>query len=455
MENIKINRLKYKIQLLIQILINLKKLLLNKKERYIKRLQNTISKKNEYNSRLQNTINKKNEYIKRLQNTINKKNEYIKKLQRRNVSPVISSVINFSENCEGLGDSIVSDVYLVHDDFPLLAANILADKYGGKIFYDAIEIPEHKKRSGVTFQKWSSSSSQLLNNLRSGITKNVSGIITVSDSLASYLKGYHQNVLCLENFRYYEKLKLSNQLREDCCLTKDDKLVLHINHLTPYDKFEIILDALKLLPENCHFVILGNVSPTIYKKKVMEIVESYKLVERVHFIDPVPYNILSSYASSADIGIIPLNINVKNNYVSLPNRLFDYVSARLPICSAPIPSIKNIIDKYEIGVVFEEYTAESISNAIKKMILNKNKRDIQLEKAAKELDWRKNENKFIEFLNFPKTVTILGTKDLTKNNRTKRMASTLAEKGIEVKIVTTQRHMADAHPNISWVYCEK
>jgi glycosyltransferase involved in cell wall biosynthesis len=225
-----------------------------------------------------------------------------------------------------------------------------------------------------------------------------------------------------------------------------------MNHITSNYFFEQVLESLLLLPENYYLATLGKITPASYFSEIQMLVKKMKLDKRVIFFDPVPYNQLSSYASGADVGLIVRDIRIPNNHVSLPNRLFDYIAAKVPICSSPIPHIEKIIRQYNIGEIFINneplHIAETILSAIEKSdIFRKG-----IEKAALELTWEKKEKQFLNFLNSPETVTILGIKNLTKNNRAKRMAMTLALNGTKVNIVTTQPFNGVLHPNISWHY---
>ena len=85
--------------------------------------------------------------------------------------------------------------------------------------------------------------------------------------------------------------------------------------------------------------------------------------ENSSFISVFVYEV-PAYISGASLGVIPydnsphLPLNVK---VALPNRIFDYITARLPIVASDCaPSIKELILDYSIGEVIGDDVCQSL-----------------------------------------------------------------------------------------------
>lgn len=97
------------------------------------------------------------------------------------------------------------------------------------------------------------------------------------------------------------------------------------------------------------------------------------------------------------VTIPPANFNYQNG---LPNKLFQYVQARLPIVTGPIAEISQIVGHYGIGWVTADFSSESI----RETLLNIRSDDLvsmsqKLDIAAAELS-QENENiKRYQFVN--------------------------------------------------------
>jgi hypothetical protein len=80
------------------------------------------------------------------------------------------------------------------------------------------------------------------------------------------------------------------------------------------------------------------------------------------------------------------------NYLySLPNKIFSYIQAHIPVLSTKLPEIEKIITHFNIGNFIENHQPEHIAEKIKESVHHK---DYQLWKqntyiAEKELSWEK------------------------------------------------------------------
>ena len=107
----------------------------------------------------------------------------------------------------------------------------------------------------------------------------------------------------------------------------------------------------------------------------------------------IPYSQLNSVLSIADVGLI---LNYKpgwpSHWYSLPNRIFDYIHAGLPILSTKQPEFKTIINKYDLGKTFDLMNKRSFIDSLtvlineleyfkKKTILAKTENNWEIEKS--------------------------------------------------------------------------
>ena len=107
-----------------------------------------------------------------------------------------------------------------------------------------------------------------------------------------------------------------------------------------------------------------------------------------------------SYTKQADIGLLlerPLGLSFT---YALPNKLFDYIHAELPIISSPLLEIKRIMDENEMGVIIENYNPKYLADTINVMLNNAEKRKVwkaNMVKVKQELNWEKESDKLNKF----------------------------------------------------------
>src|SRR5205085_1483955 len=75
------------------------------------------------------------------------------------------------------------------------------------------------------------------------------------------------------------------------------------------------------------------------------------VTERVHFLPPVHQADLLAWCASADLGIIPYQPVDLNNYYSSPNKLFDFIHARVPLVASDLPFLRQVIAGHGLGTV--------------------------------------------------------------------------------------------------------
>jgi hypothetical protein len=82
----------------------------------------------------------------------------------------------------------------------------------------------------------------------------------------------------------------------------------------------------------------------------------------IHFLPPVPMRTLPRYLNQFDIGvslIAPTNFNYLH---ILPNKFFECIQARLAIAVGPSPEMARIVREYDLGVVAEDYSPQTLAH---------------------------------------------------------------------------------------------
>jgi hypothetical protein len=102
----------------------------------------------------------------------------------------------------------------------------------------------------------------------------------------------------------------------------------------------------------------------VYHSELLEICSQTSNVE---MREPIPVSSIISEISKFDAGIVtipPTSFNYEN---CLPNKLFQYLQARLPIITGPIPEIARIVEEEGIGTVSEGFDPDSIFVAVQEI----------------------------------------------------------------------------------------
>ncbi len=111
---------------------------------------------------------------------------------------------------------------------------------------------------------------------------------------------------------------------------------------------------------------------------------------RIRFCDPVPFEQINTMLSSYDIGLYLLQPTGMNTKFALPNKLFEFIQARLAVVTGPSPDMAAIIHKYECGFTADSFKPQDTAELLNKLsyedIFNAKGKS---HKAAQELCYEK------------------------------------------------------------------
>lgn len=286
------------------------------------------------------------------------------------------------------------DVIVAHD-LPMLPIAVTAAKEKDAIVvYDSHELFVEQRLPRYEVKGWQKIEEKNIHRC--------DAVITINQSIADELKNRYllKDVLVVHNAErvcWESSSSPSRMLHEKLALKDDVRIVLLQGGLYSDRNLEVLVRAVALLMNrNIHLVFLGNGNGVpILKALVCEL----NLEEKVHFIPAVPQEELLSYTMSADVGVIPYLPDCLNNYYCTPNKLFEFVSAGLPVIASDLPEIRKIVAGNSIGHVVDFSSEDKVAAAIEKVLCSE---DIyqafksQVLELRKTLNWQNEGKKIVD-----------------------------------------------------------
>ena len=157
---------------------------------------------------------------------------------------------------------------------------------------------------------------------------------------------------------------------------------------------EELVQSMQFL-DDCFLMIIGggDVLPIL-----KQMVEKLNITDRVHFFPRMPYQQMMAYTQLAELGFC-LDKDTNLNYrFSLPNKLFDFIQAGVPIVASHLTEIEKIIRQYDIGLFIGNHEPETIASTIREALSDGERRkrwQRNLAIAAAELCWENEEKKLL------------------------------------------------------------
>lgn len=276
---------------------------------------------------------------------------------------------------------------LLANDLDTLLANYLASRMVGvPLVYDSheyyTEVPELVGRPRVQkiwerIEKWT--------------FPKLKHVYTVNESIAQiYRKKYGVDVRVIRNLPPLEKIEKTKN-RSDLGLPEDRFVVVLQGAGINMDRGgEELVEAMAHLP-HCFLVIVGS-GDVIDQLKASA--KNLGIGEQILFRSKMPYNQMMQYTLNADLGVtLDKDTNLNYRY-SLPNKVFDYIKAGIPVLSSNLPELANVINTYKIGAIVPSHNPKDIAQSIEDIRNNPQLQNEWSENttfALAQMNWQKQE----------------------------------------------------------------
>jgi glycosyltransferase involved in cell wall biosynthesis len=168
------------------------------------------------------------------------------------------------------------------------------------------------------------------------------------------------------------------------------KVVLYQGVFSAGRGLEAIAGAAKALDEAGYAVVLMGYGPLEEDIKRDENVAGGHL----HLHPAVSPQVVLDYTGSADIGLCLIEDICLSYRLSLPNKLFEYAMARIPVVASDLPEIRKVLEEGRIGTCIGSWDAAGIVHAVRHAdALRGAELEERLEQVARQYSWEVQEER--------------------------------------------------------------
>ncbi len=263
-----------------------------------------------------------------------------------------------------------ADIVHANDLDTLLICSAAARKLGAKLVYDSHELWLESSRF--------LSATSPLNRLRFRLTEKrliygADAVIAVTPSrgeaMLSMYPGLKRMVIIENSSIPVADLPSSRYLRDRLDLPDSTVVALYQGVICPERGLEELVNAAQILKnERIAIVIMGHDS---WSGTLERIAGEADLEGILFLVPPVPSEDLLEITVSADIGLILFQNTCLNHFYSLPNKLYEYMMAGLPVIASNFPEMSRIITENRSGLLIDASSPEEIADAIGTLAANR------------------------------------------------------------------------------------
>ena len=235
--------------------------------------------------------------------------------------------------------------------------------------------------------------------LESWIVPNLKYCITVNQSIAEYFTNkYRVPFIFVRNIPDYKKI-VALKSRTDLELPIGKKIViLQGAGINVQRGAEELVAAFQFLDESFFLLIVGSGDVIhVLKQDVLKL----NLQNKVKFVDKVSAAELKHYTSNSNLGVTIDKDSNMNYHFSLPNKIFDYMHAGIPVLATRLPEIEKLVKAYHIGTFIENHEPAHIAQQIEGLLNSKEYLEYKINTviAAIENNWHTEKQKLIKLIN--------------------------------------------------------
>ena len=263
-----------------------------------------------------------------------------------------------------------------------------------KIIFDAHEYaPRHFENNRI----WKTFFQPFYVHLCKKYIPKTSAMLTVGEGLAKeYAKNFGVQPIIITNATRY--------VVTDPSEVKPDRIrLVHHGIANPSRRLELMVEMMQHLDHRFTLDLILMTSDYASEKTkayIRSFVAYAETNPRIKILAPVKSDDVVRTINRYDIGVFlipPINFNYAN---TLPNKLFDFIQARLGIAIGPTPEMASIVQHYSNGVVSHNFHPVSLAKSLNSL---KHEDVIRFKsnsiRAATELNAEKNEIILNELIN--------------------------------------------------------
>lgn len=182
-------------------------------------------------------------------------------------------------------------------------------------------------------------------------------LFTVSDGLArEYKEVFGVDMTVLRSTPRYANMPIG-----EC----DGSAIRMVHHgmASRGRKIELMIDVMETLDERftLDFYLTGD------DGYCRELRERARGNSQIRFKEPVRFDEILAMLNQYDIGLYLLSTAGFNTRHSLPNKLFEYIQARLAVVVGPSPDMGEVVKAFECGIVMKSFDKNEIALSMNSM----------------------------------------------------------------------------------------
>ena len=249
-----------------------------------------------------------------------------------------------------------ADIYHLHDP-ELIRIGLKLIKKGKKVIFDSHELVGDQILSKHYIPKFIRHIiSRVYRFYEHNSLPKFSGLIAATPYIRDHLKKINDTTIDICNYPILNNEIIQNS--NEVISLNDNHSICYVGGITKIRGIKELVQALELTRNKVVLHLAGNFTPSSFEHE-LKALSGWRHVNYLGFVNK---DILMSKYSNK-LGIIPF-LNLPNHTHAQPNKMFEYMSYKLPIACSNFNLWRNIVENNHCGKTFNPSDPDSIADTI-------------------------------------------------------------------------------------------
>jgi glycosyltransferase involved in cell wall biosynthesis len=300
-----------------------------------------------------------------------------------------------------LAEAIVAlkpDIVHCHDLNTLVAGMLVKKTLGVPVVYDSHELFLERNLSGrsrrIDRLQWGPIERRLIHHCAS--------VSTVAEGICRHLENQYglNEVVLIRNVQPSEPLPSPTRiLSKSLGIDPARPVLLYAGAILRNRGIEHMIEAASVGRDDLAWVVMGYAQDETYMATLKAHAEELGVLGRtIFFHEAVAPGEVVRYCASADVSVIPTQRVCLSYEFEASNKIFHSVMARVPVAMSNHIEKRLLVERYGIGVLFDETDPQSIAETVASLLDDRVAYAAACEacdRASGELNWEHEERKLL------------------------------------------------------------
>lgn len=284
---------------------------------------------------------------------------------------VLPEVRDYADAFAPVLDRLEPDVIHAHHPFILQTALRAARRRGATGHDCAVVYDARENFAGIPDgERGSSRRHAVLVRQEATTIRDVDRVITVSEPIAEELRRRYELPLTpsvVLNVPVRVARSAAPTVRQVIGVDADSMLLVYSGGVSRARGIETLVDALTELPD-AQLAVVAVPYPHPSMPALLSRAEQAGTADRIHVTGPVSQRDIATFLSGADVAVHPLPGGSPNHDQAMPNKLFEYLHAALPLVVSDAKLMAHFVREHEVGETFVSGDPHSLASAVKRLV---------------------------------------------------------------------------------------